>query len=76
MLRFLFLLLAPSVTFAQSSSSQEIGNTTWFLFDGVSGSRQSIGNTDVYHFSHGSSTTRNRIGNTEVYTGSNPSLSG
>jgi hypothetical protein len=44
----LLLLLSPSATFAQSGSSTDIGDTTFYNFDKFSGSRQSIGKTDVY----------------------------
>ena len=72
----LLLSLIPGVTFAQSASSTDIGDTTFFNSDGRSGTRQSIGNTDFYTFSDGSSTTRSRIGSTDIYSGSSPSLSG
>ena len=68
-------LFSPT-SFAQSGSSTDIGNTTFYNSDRRSGTRQSIGSTDFYTFSDGSSTTRSRIGNTDIYSGSSPSLSG
>jgi hypothetical protein len=50
-LLILLLLLIPGVTFAQSGSSVEIGDTTFFNFDSRSGSRRPIGKTDFYNFS-------------------------
>jgi hypothetical protein len=41
-LLILLFFLVPSVTFAQSGSSTDIGNTTFYNFDGVSGSRQCL----------------------------------
>jgi len=70
------LWLLPILTHAQSGTSTDICTTTVYNFDTVSGSRQSVGDTDFYTFSDGSSTTRNRIGNTDIYSGSTPSLSG
>ena len=70
------LFLLSPVVHAQSGSSTDIGNTTFFNSDGRSGTRQSIGNADFYTFSDGSRTTRSRIGSTDIYSGSTPSLSG
>ena len=52
------------------------GTTTFYNFDTVSGSKQSIGTTDFYNFSDGSSATRNSVGTSDFYSGSTPSLSG
>ncbi|MEO7861123.1 MAG: hypothetical protein ABIU05_11880 [Nitrospirales bacterium] len=75
-LLILLFLLIPNVTFAQSGSIMDVGNTTIYNFGDVSGTRQSVGKTDFYNVSDGSSTTRNQIGNTDFYSGSTPSLSG
>lgn len=53
------LWLSPMLAHAQSGSSQDIGDTTFYNFDKFSGSKQSVGKTDFYNFSDGSSTTRN-----------------
>jgi hypothetical protein len=59
----------------QSSSSTETSDRIFYNFDPFSGSRQSVGKTDFYNFSDGSSTTRNSLGDTDFYSGSTPSLS-
>jgi len=64
------------VTFAQSGSSTDIGNATFYNFGGLSGSKQLVGKTDFYSFSDGTSATRNRIGTADFYSGSTPGLSG
>lgn len=44
----ILLLLFPTVSLAQSGSSTDIGDTTFYNFDTFSGSSQSIGKTDFY----------------------------
>ena len=66
----------PILSDAQSSSGSDSSDTTFFNSDGRSGTRQSIGNADLFTFSDSSSTMRNRIGNTDIYSGSTPILSG
>ena len=75
-LLILLLVLLPCMTLAQSGSSTDIGDTTFYNFDTFSGSRQSVGKTDFYNFSDGNSMTRNSVGSTDFYSGSKPNLSG
>jgi hypothetical protein len=61
---------------AQLSSSRDLGNSTFYNFDTVRGSRQSVGSTNFYTFSDGSNTTCSRIGSIDIYSGSDLSVSG
>ena len=74
-LLFVLLLLIPSVTFAQSGSSVQLGDSTFYNVGGISGSSQSIGDMEFYSFSNGISATRSRIGDIDFYSSSTPSLS-
>ncbi len=60
--------------FVQSGSSTETNDTIFYNFDTFSGSRQSVGTTNFYNFSDGTSTTRNSVGDTDFCSGSTPSL--
>jgi len=68
--------LAPICSYSQSGISTDVGDTSFYNFGGITGTRQPIGDSDFYGFSNGSTTTRNGIGNTDFYSGSTPSLSG
>ena len=46
--------LLPLVALAQSGSSIEFGDTTFYNYGGFSGSSQQFGNTQFYNFSNGS----------------------
>ena len=72
---FLLFLIIPCFAHSQLVE-QDFGNLGALTGPGLSGTRQSFGNTDYFSFSDGSFTTRQSFDNTEYYIGSTPSLSG
>lgn len=73
----LFALLAlPSLAFAQSGTTQEFGNMSYFDFNGVTGTSQQMGNMEFYNFSNGTTATRQRFGSIDYYSSPSPSLNG
>ncbi|MDZ4734275.1 MAG: hypothetical protein SGJ16_11905 [Nitrospirota bacterium] len=75
-LRVLLLFLAIPCTIQAQFIEQDYGGIGYYSGPGVSGTRQSFGNTDSFTFSDGSATTRQSFGNIDYYSGTSPSLSG
>lgn len=76
LLALVLLLLFPFVALAQSGSSVEFGDTTFYNYGGLSGSSQQFGNTEFYNFSNGQTATRQSFGSTDYYSSPSPGLSG
>ena len=76
LLSLLLLVFIPVSSWPSRGSRPDLGNSTFYNFDTVRGSRQSVGSTDFNTFSDGSNTTRSRIGSIDIYSGSDLSVSG
>jgi len=72
----LLIPLAPGLTFAQSGTAMQFGGTTFYSFNGITGTGQQLGNMEYYNFSNGQSATRQHFGNMDYYSSPSPSLSG
>ena len=70
------LLLLPLVALAQSGSSTQFGDTTFYNYGGLSGSSQQFGDMKFYNFSNGQSATRQHFDSMDFYSSASPGLSG